>query len=277
MDIKGFPNKATRNDADYLLIQDAATGAFMHMKVADFIKGLSSSQGTTTPSTFPTTCRFRISASSLNLNEDGLITQINDLSGNSYSCTSPANRNPIFKKNILNGKPAIYFTGNQYLDLANQLLIPTTGDFMIVSVVRSGGSGVIWGGGGDSSSGWGIRQEVNISYAVIGGLITGDHADLPINSNSIITWGRINNEWLVYKNDWTKVSGGNNSGTIRGGVSEGFLRRWLIGAMYFHGNPQSFYSGYLFDLVLKINATVADINTIGKYYADYYSLNWTNF
>jgi len=261
----------TRNDDDWLLIEEAATGAYKRIRISDFIAGLGE-DSPPVPQTPSFYCRF--SSTSLNLNDGDLISQITDLSGNNFTASASGQVRPTFKTNIFGTKPGILFSGSQYLDLLNQQIIPSNGDFLVFSVVRPTGYGTLWGGGGESRGTWGIRQETGISYAVASSsLVTGDHADLQANTNYIICWGRIGNNWRVSKNDGTTVSGGGNSGEIRGG-SNSFVRRLIIGGMYFDGVLQSFYSGYTAEFAVKLNPTIVDINTIGSYFSTVYGINW---
>ncbi len=264
-----------RNNNDWLLIEEASTGAYKRIKVSDFITGLTGEDTSPPTPTVPSFyCRF--SSTSLNLTDGDLISQVTDLSGKNYTATASGNLRPTFKTNVFGNKPGILFSGSQYLDLLNQQLIPSYNDFLVFSVVRPTGGGVLWGGGGDFGGTWGIRQQTDISYAVISSnLITGDHADLQANTNHIICWGRIGGNWRVSKNDGTTTSGGNNTGMIRG-ESNGYVRRLIIGGMYFDGVPQSFYLGYTAEFSIILNPTIARINEIGAYYSALYSINWTN-
>ncbi|MDG1433023.1 MAG: hypothetical protein P8Q41_03390 [Saprospiraceae bacterium] len=66
-----------------------------------------------------------------------LVQQWNDQSGNNINATQGTSGNrPIYKTGIINGKPAIQFTGNTYLD-GSALGIAGTGGFSFVFVTRA--------------------------------------------------------------------------------------------------------------------------------------------
>ena len=66
-----------------------------------------------------------------------LVQQWNDKSGNNINATQGTYGNrPIYQTGIINGKPAIQFTGNTYLD-GSALGIAGTGGFSFVFVTRA--------------------------------------------------------------------------------------------------------------------------------------------
>jgi hypothetical protein len=99
--ITQFPQIITRNNDDWLLIEEAASGAYKRIKVSDFIAGLSN---TSTPGTTPSTTAYkdRVLASS-----PWLYYRLNDSSGSTALDASGAIRNGTYY-----GSPVFGVTGS---------------------------------------------------------------------------------------------------------------------------------------------------------------------
>jgi hypothetical protein len=112
--ISDFSQITTRNNDDWLLIEEASTGAYKRIKVSDFITDLSS--GGEEPAT-PTNILdifgqdliawFRADNAIMAGNR---VSQWTDLSGNNNHAVQPdSNKYPYFTQDGFNGKPAIIF------------------------------------------------------------------------------------------------------------------------------------------------------------------------
>ncbi|RAM50389.1 MAG: hypothetical protein C6Y22_17490 [Hapalosiphonaceae cyanobacterium JJU2] len=271
--IKDFPEKTIASDEDLILIQDAA-GITYKITRANLLQGFSS---TPNLNEFPTTTRYRFSASSITgLNNNDLVSSINDLSENNFTAVASNTARPTYQTNIINNKPALLFNGSSnFLDLGNNQIISDTDDFVIFKIANYAADSVCIGSGGNSGGSWGLQMGYGIHYIVSNGsLVSIDFPNPNLNSFNIYTLARLNGRWRAWINGGTYIDGGTNIVNIRGS-SNSYQQKTIIGGKW-DGAVMNFMNGYLTDVCVKISPTISDINSIGSYYANQYNLIWNN-
>ncbi|MEH2031249.1 MAG: hypothetical protein V7K67_16565 [Nostoc sp.] len=226
--------------------------------------------------TFPLTPKYRFSAAQQSGYVNGVaVPSISDSSGNNITATASGTAQPTYKTNIINGYPALLFNGStNYLDLGNANLIADPGDFVIFQVVNYAASGVISFGDGNASSGnWGLQLGQANDYSVAGGSLVQTNLTMSLNTWYIKAFARLSNVWKSWVNGGVNISGGSNSGAIRG-VSGGYENRDVIGAKW-DGSAQNFTNGYIAETAILLSPTLANINSIGAYYSSMYGITWS--
>ncbi len=116
---------------------------------------------------------------------DGVaITQWNDQSGNGFHATAPGGQ-PVYQSNVINGQPALFFNGAQYLHIANTSALGlVNSDYEMFFVAKSSNSGIQFLGAGSLG-----HHEVH--YNGLGGLrfIANDDAGINHGTNLAYTDG----------------------------------------------------------------------------------------
>ncbi|MEH2032342.1 MAG: hypothetical protein V7K67_22305 [Nostoc sp.] len=225
--------------------------------------------------TFPLTPKYRFSAAQQSGYVNGVsVGSISDSSGNNITATASGTAQPTYKTNIINGYPALLFNGStNYLDLGNANLIADPGDFVIFQVVNYGTTASCSYGGGNATSGnWGLQMSCTNDYSVAGGSLVQTNLTMSLNTWYIKAFARLSNVWKSWVNGGTNISGGSNSGAIRG-VSGGYENRDIIGAKW-DGSAQNFTNGYIAETTIVLSPTLANINSIGAYYSSMYGITW---
>lgn len=226
-------------------------------------------------SSFPVTPRYRFSAAlQSGLLNGNSVSSISDSSSNSFTATASGTAEPTFQTNVINGYPALSFNGStNYLTLGNDALVADPGDFVIFQVVKYAAAGCIsFGGGANTSGNWGLQMGQSNDYAVAGGALIQTNLTLSLNTWYIKAFARLSNNWKSWVNGGSNISGGSNSGALRG-VSSGYEQYTVLGAKW-DGAVSNFTNGYLAETAIILSPTLANINSIGAYYASLYGLTW---
>lgn len=219
--------------------------------------------------------RYRFSASLVyGLNNNDLVSSVNDLSGNNFISTTSGTARPTYKTNVLADKPAFLFNGSSnFLDLGSSQIIPDTDDFVIFKIASYAANSVCIGSGGNTGGSWGLQMGYGINYIVSSGsLVLIDFPEPNLNSFNIYALARLNGRWRAWVNGGIYADGGTNIVNIRGS-DNGYQQKTIIGGKW-DGAAMEFMNGYLTDVCVKISPTISDINLLGNYYANQYNLIW---
>ncbi|HOW29491.1 MAG TPA: hypothetical protein PK685_02355 [archaeon] len=207
-----------------------------------------------------------LDASSLELEDGALVSSWTDLSGNENHATQDNDGNkPTFKTNILNGKPAIRFGGNNFLKTEEfSTLSQPNSIFLVFAAIENTGYVVIDGTNDTERIAFGSSGPTANDVTIFGGGVVNSNETLP---QDWAVWGGIYNttDSKIIKNGLIKNTG--NVGTQD-------LNGVTIGCRY---SLTRFMDGNISEILIY-NSALSDSNRllIENYLSQKYDLDVEN-
>lgn len=233
---------------------------------------------------FPLDTLFRISANSLQLTDNQLVTTWRPSNISNLIAIQEIEINkPVYKANILNNRSAVYFDGtNKFLNIrapnnssASIQFLPINSDWLIFLVIKFDRVTT-----GLSIFNLDIYQanDININGNRINkGYIDeyGNYREIFYEYPSVTDWliiaiSNVNDSTSAYING-TKYQSSFDNSTPTYDTND--LGKTFIGCRTSNSN---YLNGYIADIVIIGMHNDTDINTIGNYYKNLYNLIWNN-